>query len=231
MGLLSILGFGSSGCLELRADKGDAWAQKLRIGMPLSEVHQIMGAPKSKLDVSRFRYLFYLRDRTPYDLLRNLEKDASCWSYPYPVSSMTDHAICIFSDEQDRVIGWVKHHSELSRDKFMHEKLTAQLRADTLGRGMTRAEVYSQIGKPEVISSLPREQTEEFYEDRYWTEEPLSGIYKDMEVYSYRLANGQTRNVFLIYATQADKLHLWGYDHAWEEAERYLAEQAAKKKQ
>jgi hypothetical protein len=230
MGLLSIFGFGSSGCLALRADKGDAWVQKLRIGMPMAEVRETLGTPKWSLELSKHLYSFYLTDRAPYDLLTHVKADSACWLYSYPVSSNVDHDLCVFHDEKDRVLGWVKDHSELSRDKFMHEKLTSRLKADTLGAGMSHAEVYALIGKPDAVMPMPHQRTPDFYEDRYWLEQPIT-VYDNMELYSYVLPTGQKRRVFLVYTNGGDELHFWGYDHAWEEAERYLAEQAARNKQ
>lgn len=231
VGIVLLLSVELSACIPLRSDKGDILVTKLRIGMSPEEVQEILGDPKTVLYLDKFRYLFYLQDRYPYDLFTKVPEKASCWAYVYPAGSMNNGTLCIFPDSDGRVAGWFKDHSELSRDKFMHEKLTSQLKADILGRGMTHAEVYARIGRPEAVVNLPRHRTPEFYEDRYWTRDALNGIYKNMEVYSYLLVEGQKRHVFLIYATQADKLHVWGYDHAWEEAERYLAEQAAKKKQ
>lgn len=223
MGLLAFLAVGLAGCLAPRPDKGDLWAEKLHIGMSSADVQAVIGEPKVVLPLGGFRYLLYLGERVPYDLLHGMPDDTNYLVYPYPVSSMTDHALCLFFDDNDRLRGWVKDHSDLTREKFLHEKLTSQVAV-----GMSRAKIHAIIGKPDAVVPLPRERSPEYYEDRYWTKPPLDGFNKQMDVHAYELESGKRRHVFLIYNNKS-QLYMWGYDHAHEEAERYLAEQAARK--
>lgn len=204
-------------------DEGDRLAGKLLIGMSSSEVETTIGAPSNVFRYGDVSYLTYTLDRTPYDVLREVADDTLLATYPYWFGS-SQHSLFLFFDDKKRLRGWFKNHSEWSRDKFNHERLTSKIDV-----GMNRAKVHDRIGKPESVVPLPVTKSPAFYDDRYWTEEPLDGFNKEMEVYSYDLPGGQRRHVYLMYLNN-DKLKLWGYDHAWQEAERYLAEQAAKKK-
>nr|WP_314857740.1 hypothetical protein [uncultured Undibacterium sp.] len=85
---------------------------------------------------------------------------------------------------------------------------------------------------------------------------PVRDIVKKLEVYSYPLVGGGERRVYLGYTEfprfkyqfvskknprtqvpnpdylgpQQDELTVWGYDHAWEEGERYMRYEAQQKK-
>ena len=50
-----------------------------------------------------------------------------------------------------------------------------------------------------------------------------------MDVYTYRLESGAERKVYLMYYYGDGTVQNWGYDHAWEEQERYLRERALQK--
>jgi len=225
MSIWSFFGLSLAGCLNPRPDKGDLWTAKLHIGMTSQEVVAAIGEPRTALSFSQERYLLYTLDRVPYDILKDVTDDTSYWLYNYPVNSITDNSLRLFFDNKDRLKGWVKEHSEFTLEKFRHEKLTSQIKLR-----MSRGEVYARIGKPEAILPLPSSKSPDFYEDRFWTKNPLGRSYKTMEVYLYSLASGSQRKVFLIYEPYADRLGIWGYDHAAEEVERFLHEQALKKK-
>jgi hypothetical protein len=91
---------------------------------------------------------------------------------------------------------------------------------------------------------------------RNFLDPPVRDIVKRLEVYSYPLVGGGERRVYLGYTEfprfkyrfvskenpraqvpnpdyvgpQQDELTVWGYDHAWEEGERYIRDETRQKK-
>jgi hypothetical protein len=220
--------------------------------MSASDVQKLLGEPKLVSSVvdnqsllyrghkGELRSSLYTYERVPYDLLKDMPAFTPYWLYPYAVNSLTSHNLRLFFDSSEKLKGWIKEHSELTRDKFMHERLTSQLRI-----GMSRADVRRRIGMPDEVRKVPKptttqnseSQLREFHDDTYWSSNPVYVFGNEIEVYSYTLPNGQRRHVFLSYNKYVMGkpdypnvgLDQYGYDHAWEEVERYLAEKASRK--
>lgn len=222
IGISSMLGF-SHGCASAKPGRGDTMVAQLRLGMTKEDVTRVLGTDRaiSKFSVPNDLYTF-LGDVVPYDLPRHIPEGAETWTYGYWVNSNTQNTIDVFFSKENRVIGWTKQHSKFSREKYQHERLTSQL-----SHGMSQEKVRKLLGSPNRIIAMPSQESREIYSDHYWHGNPvLKGIDNwPMWVYSYSLSEGRIRNVYLAFNNR-NKLDLWGYDHAREEAERYLRERA-----
>jgi hypothetical protein len=134
-----------------------------------------------------------------------------------------------FDDSTQKLRGWINSESAYSRDRFLHERLTSKLKLsfDSPSR-LTKSQVHALIGLPtRVIAPAQRESTS-LYFDHFWQTDsartPTVANTDELEVYEYALATGETRHVYVGYTRANDKLIIYGYDQAWEEAERYARE-------
>lgn len=224
-GISSILGF-FCGCTSARANGGDAIVSQLRIGMTKEHVTKALGIDRrvNKFRIPNDLYTF-LGEVVPYDLPSHIPDETEMWTYGYWVNSNTKNTVDVFFGKDGRVIGWAKQHSKQSWDKYQHERLTSQLK-----KGMSEEKVKILLGSPHTIISLPNQESREIYSDHFWIKDPVTPGLKDwpMWVYTYPLAGGKVRRVHLFFGSR-HQLEGWGYDHAHEEAERYLREQGAKR--
>lgn len=171
-------------------------------------------------------------DRYPYDTLKTVNIGTPYRYVDYWNSPTGQSRIYLFFDENTNLLrGWLRPGLKYSNDKFMHEKLTSQLKWSEGGlyKGMTHGQVYALIGQPEEIIATPKE-SREINEDYFWVVKPNLDLAKQkIAVYSYLTSSGKRRHVYLLYYPAADELNSWGYDLAWDEAERYQHETAIRK--
>lgn len=200
--------------------------------------------------------------RYPYDVLKNVTNGTPYRYVEYWSSPTHQSRLFLFFDENTKLLkGWVHRAYGILQEPFMHEQLTSQLkiRTDKRGSGMTRNQVHAAIGTPTEIIEPPRQHSRGQHEDHFWNSyyvsAPIYDIIKELEVYSYAMAGGGVRRVYLGYVTvpkmvykfdsklqarvqvpnpnyigpQDDELYAWGYDHAGEEAERYRREKSQHK--
>ena len=234
IGLIGTLGACAGTTASSRTDKGDEMVAKLRVGMDRKEVLAAIGPPELVAVRGQEKTSIgyeYQTDRYPYDILSRVPLDAPYWVYPYWASSNNKQFLHLYFDAGEKqLLGWTKQFSQYARRKFRSERLTGRLEVSSPPyRGMSRAEVYAMIGAPQEKLQLPP-RSREIYEDHYWSQDPHLTLVKEIEKYQYEYKSGQTRTVYLGYYRGADELRFFGFNHAWEEAERYLAEQAAKQK-
>jgi len=136
-----------------------------------------------------------------------------------------------FYDSTQKLGGWINSESAYSRDRFLHERLTSKHKLSLNSHSrLPETQVHALIGLPtRVIAPAQRENTSLYY-DHFWQTEsaltPTVANTAELEVYEYTLATGATRHVYVGYTRANDKLIIYGYDHAWEEAERYARERA-----
>ncbi len=226
---------------NLEKNTGDRIVARLQVGMTVEKVRAVIadfkdlvteGAPDPvKTEEEIFR--LYTKEYYPRDFLKTVRVGTSFMRYSYWITAHASMYLDLFFDESKQLRGWVNEPSEYSRDKFMHERLTSKLRSSLGGirKGMMRAQVHALIGPPAEVIAPPKEKSRTLYEDHFFVSPPIFDLKKQqLEVYSYMLQNGAKRRVYLFYYPAADELLSWGYDHAREEAERYLREQAAQKK-
>jgi hypothetical protein len=212
-----------SGCLTARPNQGDERVAKLRLGMTKEEVQAELGPSPlmGAFDLPR-DYQLFLGDVAPYDLLRFVPEGAETWTYAHWASSNTRQGITLFFSPENRLIGWTKDHSDFSRNKYEHEKLTSQLRYE-----MSERQVLERLGPPSYMTKKPEQRSRELYADHYWFNNPgRSGFRSEMWTYVYPVPNGGERKVYLLWGRT--QLLGWGYDRAHEEAERYVREQGRK---
>ncbi|MBY0574279.1 MAG: hypothetical protein K2P84_11405 [Undibacterium sp.] len=222
--------------MKLHRHLGDYIISKLRIGMSEKEVDSVFTELKpliireyamhirSENDV----FYRYRHDYFPRDLLTNIAigkhfKSLEYWTH------YTGKNIGIlelyFDDETKQLRGWV-NMNDYSRDKFLHERLTSKLKITHESRGrMTRAQVLELLGQPTRTALPAKQESRELYEDHFWESHsfvpPTAESTNQMDVYEYDMGNGKKRHVYVAYTRANDKLQFFGYDHAWEEAERY----------
>jgi hypothetical protein len=225
-----------------QANFGDQMIARLHVGMGSQEVESIIVEHKKYLlsdswmviESERDVYRHYRNNYYPPGFLKTIEIGT-----PYRVVNYwTNYAgrntgvlLLFFDQNKQRLVGWVGTASSKARDKFMHERLTSQLRwsSNGLNKGMTHAQVHAVLGAPTEVITPPKE-SRAIYEDYFWVMSPLlDGKNQKIEVYRYRISSGNERSVYLIYYPAADELDSWGYDYAGEEADRYLREQQAQK--
>lgn len=126
--------------------------------------------------------------------------------------------------------GCINTSSARYNDRFRHERLTSALSLSfNYETRMTRKDVYARIGQPTRIIAAPEQETKSLYDDHFWqrdsTMAPIRQNTPTLDVYEYALENGGTRQVFVGYTRANNKLIIFGYDHAWEEGERYTRQQ------
>lgn len=222
--------------MKLHRHLGDYIISRLHIGMSEKEVDSVLTELKP-LIISEFArhirsendvFYRYRHDYFPRDLLRNIAigkhfKSLQYWTH------YTGKNIGIlelyFDDETKQLRGWV-NTNDYARDKFLHERLTSKLKITHESRGqMTRAQVLELLGQP-IRTVLPaKRESRELYEDHFWESHsfgsPTAESTNQMDVYEYDMGNGKKRHVYVAYTRANDKLIFFGYDQAWEEAERY----------
>ncbi|MES2406219.1 MAG: hypothetical protein V4528_02710 [Pseudomonadota bacterium] len=235
----------ASGDLRPSQNLGDMIVARLHVGMKRNEIEAAIGDLRKyvmeddfmavdSIKSEQFLYMLYGFDYFPRDILRTFEVGT-----PYRILSYwTNYAgrdagtlLLFFDKDTQRLRGWVNTPSEWSRDKFMHERITSQLKWSEGGavKGMTHAQVHALIGEPVEIIAPPQD-SRALYENHFWVSGANFFRNQKIEVYSYALDSGEKRHVYLLYYPAADELNGWGYDHAWEEAERYQREQGGQKK-
>jgi len=247
MGLFAALLSGIPGCASsdtvLRRNTGDNLTARLKLGMTNSDVDLAIADLRKWIESDgagsvtseKQLYFLYEQDYYPKDVLKTVDVGTPCRVFTYwtnPAGGKTGALKLFFDENTQRLRGWVNYPSAYSINKFMHEKITSQLKWSEGGlyKGMSHDQVHALIGKPEEIIAAPKE-SREIHEDHFWVIKPnLDPIKQKIEVYSYSISNGERRRVYLLYYPAADRLNSWGYDHAWEEAARYLREQGAKQK-
>ncbi|MES2364652.1 MAG: hypothetical protein V4563_02030 [Pseudomonadota bacterium] len=247
MGLLAMIAgllssCAASGDLRPSQNLGDMIVARLHVGMTHNEVDAAIGDLKKYLfedgnktvKSEQDLYSLYGDNYYPKDMLKVVEVGT-----PYRLLAYwTNYAgrdagtlLLFFDKDTQRLRGWVNTPSEWSRDKFMHERITSQLKWSEGGvvKGMTHAQVHALIGEPVEIIAPPQD-SRALYENHFWVSGANFFRNQKIEVYSYALDSGEKRRVYLLYYPAADELNGWGYDHAWEEAERYQREQDGQKK-
>jgi hypothetical protein len=228
--------------VRLSRNLGDLLIAKLDVGMTTSEVDDVLAEQKKYL-LSEERglikseqslYSLYQDNYYPRDFLNLIQVGARyrLVSYWTNYAGRNSGVLLLFFDEvKQTLIGWVNTASASALNNFMHERLTSQLRwsSNGLNKGMTHAQVHAVLGEPTEVITPPKE-SRAIYENYFWVMSPLlDGKNQKIEVYRYKLSNGNERSVYLIYCPAADELNSWGYDYAGEEADRYLREQQAQK--
>jgi hypothetical protein len=252
MGLLASLtgllsSCATSGEVGLSANVGDRIIQRLQVGMTSSEVDIAIGDLRKDLltdgmmTISSESYLYdmYLDNYYPKDFLKTIEVGQTyrALSYWTNYAGSNQGALQLFFDKStDRLLGWVNSSSAHSLDKFMYERLTSKLKiADSFGDLMTPEQVHALIGLPNRVIEAPKQLSRTLFEDHFWQSKfylpPTSKDTKQFEVYEYDLKDDEKRRVYVAYTRADPGLIAFGYDHAWEEAERYLHEQEAQRKQ
>ncbi len=229
----------ASGDVRHSQNTGDQIAARLRIGMTNGEVDAAIGDTKKYLweDTIKFvesdRHIFrlYKDNYYPKDVLDVVEVGTPFRLLAYWTNYAGRNAGTLrlfFDNDSQRLRGWVNTASLFAREKFMHERITSQLKWSEGGavKGMTHLQVRALVGEPTEII-LPPKITRSLYEDHFWVSGTAFFAKQKIEVYSYLLDSGERRRVYLLYYPAADELNGWGYDHAWEEAERYQRAQGA----
>lgn len=230
----------TSGEGQLRLNLGDLVIERLHIGMTSAEVDVAIGDLKQYVreDLEQhvrselYLFNFYSDNYFPKDVLKTVQIGSTYRVLTYYTNRSKRNAgtlAMFFDDETKRLRGWANSSSEQSRDKFMHERLTSQLKTSEGGseKGMSHAQVHALIGEPDEIISPPSE-SRAIYENHFWLYGASFAKNDKIEVYTYSLGYGTKRRVYLLYYSAADRLRGWGYDHSWEEAERYLLEKTSK---
>lgn len=251
---------------------GDRIALRLQLGITMDEIRESVSDSELKgyvkegpLDAVRSEkeiLRFYTYAHYPRGVLDDLKVGTQYRSYSYWISAHTNVALYLFFDESGKLRGWANYPSWFNYARYWHERITSKLRVRTEKKGMTRAQVYTLLGPPSEIVDLPIERSRSQYVDHIWlsynyfSDAPVRDLVKKLEVYSYPLAGGGARRVYLGYTEfprfvyrfvstlnrraqvpnpayigpQQDELTVWGYDHAWEEGERYIHEEERLKK-
>lgn len=236
--LNSCMGFERADNDEFRQNVGDQITTRLRVGMSPDETNMaiagfeklIMKDAQRVIDNELYLYFLYTDDYSPRDVLETVQVGSRYRILEYWTNFAGGQtgAVKLFLDEDTgRVRGWANSASEYSKRKFMHERLTSHLRGsyDGLHRGMSHEQVYALIGFPGETIEPPKKWSRALFTDHFWVSlPPTRSTAKKLEVYAYTTESGATRRVYLEYYAGADRLISWGYDHAWEEADRYIRE-------
>ncbi len=225
--------------MKLHPHLGDYLISRLKIGMTDKEVDKLL-TELQPLIISEYVmhirsendvFYRYRHDYFPRDLLKNIAigkhfKSLQYWTH------YTGKNIGIlelyFDDETKQLRGWV-NSTDYSRNKFLHERLTSKLKITHESRDrMSRAQVLELLGQP-TRTALPAErESRELYEDHFWESHsfvsPTAESTNQLDVYEYDMDNGKKRHVYVAYTRANEKLIFFGYDQAWEEAERYSRE-------
>lgn len=251
--VLVFVGFLLSSCQgtvpELRnhsQNLGDQIALRLQLGMTKAEVDRVIGELKKyvisenamtiKTEQDIFRS--YRKNYFPKNFVNTLEIGTSYQSLMYWInySGRSVGTLELYFDANtQRLRGWINTAlSHQYREKFLHERLTSKLSLSlSIRNRLTKNQVIALIGLPTRIIAAPAKETRQLYDDHFWQlDSAMAPILENtprLEVYEYELDNGSKRKVFVGYTRANDKLIFFGYDHAWEEAERYTQETASKK--
>lgn len=226
---------------KLSSNLGDYIIPKLRVGMSDKEVDSALTEFKKYFIAEYVMHIRsendvfyrYREDYFPKDLLKKMAIGTPFKSLQY-WTHYTGKNIGIlelyFDKETKQLRGWV-NKTDYSRDKFLHERLTSKLKITHESRGrMTRMQVLELLGQPTRTALPAKQESRELYEDHFWESHsfgsPTVESTNQMDVYEYDLDNGKKRHVYVAYTRVNDKLVFFGYDHAWEEAERYARERA-----
>jgi hypothetical protein len=222
---------------------GDRIATSLRLGMSMEDIRSIVSksdyrdyAKEGPLDsVLSEKELngFYWYPHYPKDILKDLKVGTEYKWFSYWITANTNVAIYLFFDESGRLKGWANYPSKLTLEKYLHERVTSQIRCSKFGlqKGMTRAQIHALIGNPsEMFPTLPEGRS--ILEDHFWFSIGEPELHnRIIELYTYGLSNGTQRRVYVIYYPGSDQpCSDWGYDQAWEEGERYIRDTGEKQK-
>lgn len=228
--------------IKLSRNLGDYIIPKLQVGMSEKEVESALTELKKYIvaeNVMHIRsendvFYRYRQDYFPKGLLKNIAigtyfKSLQYWTH-YSGRNMGTLEL-YFDDETKQLRGWINTPSTYSQDLFLHERLTSKLKIAIDSRTrMTRTQVLELIGPPTRIALPVEKESRELYEDHFWQSHsflpPTAESTNQMDVYEYELGNGKKRHVYVAYTRVNEKLVFFGYDHAWEEAERYALERA-----
>lgn len=243
--MISLMSLPLSACSsngQLRKNLGDQISSRLHVGMSAGEVERSLESVAKYLlsdrvmEVESERDLLYLYVKSyfPRSLVSGVSVGTKYRNLAYweRNSRASVGSLYLFFDEDMHILkGWVNSSSALGEDQFLHERLTSKLiwAGNGTRKGMNHAQVYAAIGRPTEIISPPK-QSRAIYENHFWIQKPILDYpNQKIEVYRYEIEGGLKRSVFLLYYPKADELNAWGYDYAWEEADRYLLEQELKK--
>lgn len=239
-----------SGCAVNKPAKpaqnlGDQIASRLHLGMNQKEIDDAIGDLK-KYVISEHKMTI----KTENDILRRYHANYFPRTFVKTLEVGTTYKMLMywthyagrnvgtlelyFDANTQQLRGWVNTVSDRYRDKFLHEQLTSRLGLSLSYRvRLTKKQVYALIGLPTRVIEAPQKETRELYDDHFWQLDSASAPILEntprLEVYEYDLGNGVKRKVFVGYTRVNDRLIFFGYDHAWEEAERYTREAAAQK--
>jgi hypothetical protein len=225
---------------------GDQIALRLQLGMTKAEVDSVIGELKKyvisentmtiKTEQDIFRS--YRKNYFPRNFVNTLEIGTSFQSLMYWINysgRSVGNLQLYFDADTQRLRGWINTAlSHQYHEKFLHERLTSKLSLSLDYRDrLNRKQVIALIGLPTRIIAAPAKETRQLYDDHFWQlDSAMAPILENtprLEVYEYDLGNGSQRKVFVGYTRAQDTLIFIGYDHAWEEAERYTKETAIKK--
>ena len=159
-------------------------------------------------------------EENPSNLFSTLVLGTETWRYTFWVTSNDRRKVQIFFSKDGHVIGWVKDRSAAAIEKYMHERLTMQLKDD-----MRQLQVRALFGAPQEIlhRQISSDDLVEIYADHFWTKDrSYWDAAWEIWIYRYPLGNNIERKVYI--AWNKVGVDGWGYDHAHLEAERYLRE-------
>ncbi|MEI7432111.1 MAG: hypothetical protein WCL27_16820, partial [Betaproteobacteria bacterium] len=240
-GMLSACATGGEG--RLHQNLGDLIIPRLQLGMTHSEVDVAIGDLRKYvisddrmiINSERMLFGFYSADYYPKDVLKTVEVGTAYRVLGYRTSGSGAGSICLFFDDRTkRLRGWANTPSSQSKDKFMHERLTSRLTlSDEYRKRMNRDQVRALIGMPNSVIVAPKRLSKIWLEDHFWISDrsvpPSEEDTNQIDVYEYELNGGLKRHVYVAYTRAGGTLKAFGYDHAWEEAERYLREKKSPK--
>lgn len=244
--LVNPLAANAQGNAKLRQNLGDQIIPRLSIGMNSTEIDDAIAEFKkyivreSAMTIKSERDIFrrYSDNYFPKELLMSMEVGTSFKSVVY----WTNYAgrdlgtLDLFFDEKTQKLrGWINTESLYSHERFLHERLTSKLKIPFESRfRLSKSQVHELLGLPtRVIAPAQRESTQLYY-DHFWETHsaltPTIANTEQLEVYEYDFAPGEKRHVYVGYTRANEKLIIFGYDRAWEEAERYTGERAKQSK-
>lgn len=218
-----------------RRNTGDRITERLRLGMTTLDVDAALSYAAEWIEYDRANLSvesdeqvlhWYQRDYHPRDILASIRPDARYRTLVYWMDKpggATGSLVLFFDERNQRLRGWVNSPSAHFREKFMHERITAQLAPPEGARQrMTRAQVRALLGTPDdIIPAFPK-ASKAVLEDHFWASAlPTLEWAKQIEVYFYPLENGDVRRIYIAFYRTGDALLTYGYDRAWEEADRY----------
>jgi hypothetical protein len=167
-------------------------------------------------------YLFDLFDGEPFP--RDVLKEVGNGTPHRIIEYAYNRFIYLYFDANtQRLRGWVKkplNHPE----RFLQERIATRLGiANAYVKRFTREQVYALIGPPNEVFARLKSLPRELREDHFWYNGHVPDLQESgpLELYEYPIGSGVKRRVILAYHSRNGRLTAFGYNHAWEEADRY----------